>query len=87
MQQEVLREDDIERRETRLRQMIITEHSPFVGKTLQESGIRSEYGCMVVGLEEGKENLSSISPTRTFKCNDIIWIVGEQDDINRLLKA
>jgi len=87
VQQEVLREDDIERRETRLRQMIITESSPFIGKTLQESGIRSEYGCMVVGLEEGKENLSSISPTRTFKCNDIIWIVGEQDDINRLLKA
>ena len=87
VQQEVLREDDIERRETRLRQMIITESSPFIGKTLQESGIRSEYGCMVVGLEEGKENLSSISPTRTFKCNDIIWIVGEQEDINRLLKA
>ncbi len=87
LQQEVLSEDDIEHRETRLRQIIITEHSPFVGKTLQESGIRSEYGCMVVGLEEGKENLSSISPTRTFKCNDIIWIVGEQDDINRLLKA
>ena len=87
LQQEVLREDDIEHRETRLRQMIITESSPFIGKTLQESGIRSEYGCMVVGLEEGKENLSSISPTRTFKCNDIIWIVGEQDDINRLLKA
>ena len=87
VQQEVLREDDIEHRETRLRQMIITESSPFIGKTLQESGIRSEYGCMVVGLEEGKENLSSISPTRTFKCNDIIWIVGEQDDINRLLKA
>jgi len=83
----VLTEDDIERRETRLRQIIITERSPFIGKTLQESGIRSEYGCMVVGLEEGKENLSSISPTRTFKCNDIIWIVGEQDDINRLLKA
>ena len=87
VQQEVLTEDDIERRETRLRQIIITERSPFIGKTLQESGIRSEYGCMVVGLEEGKENLSSISPTRTFKCNDIIWIVGEQDDINRLLKA
>jgi len=87
VQKEVLSEDDIEHRETRLRQMIITEHSPFVGKTLQESGIRSEYGCMVVGLEEGKENLSSISPSRTFKCNDIIWIVGEQEDINRLLKA
>ena len=87
VQQEIFKEDDIEHRETRLRQIIITEHSPFVGKTLQESGIRSEYGCMVVGLEEGKENLSSISPTRTFKCNDIIWIVGEQEDINRLLKA
>ena len=87
LQQQVLSEENIEQREMKLRQIIITSRSPFVGKTLQESGIRSEYSCMVVGLEEGKENLSGVSPKHTFNEGDIIWIVGEQKDIDRLLNA
>ena len=76
---EVLGEDmELEKREMRLHQLIIGTDSPFVGKTLEESGIRSRYNCMVVGLEEGKENLSSISPQRRFREGDIIWIVGEE---------
>ena len=88
IQKDMVHEDEnIEQREMKLRQMIITERSPFVGKTLQESGIRSEYGCMVVGLEEGKENLSSVVPSRKFADGDILWIVGEEHDIERLLMA
>ena len=78
-------ETDIEQREMKLRQLIIGPDSPFVGKTLEESGIRSLYSCMVVGLEEGKENLSSVSPKRKFLEGDIIWVVGEQEALNALL--
>ena len=85
---ETVSEDlDIEKREMKLRQMIITDKSPFLGKTMQESGIRSHYGCMVVGLEEGKENLSSISPLHRFQDGDIIWVVGEQAALDMLLNA
>jgi len=84
---ELLGEDyDVESREMKLRQLIIGADSPFVGKTLEESGIRSLYSCMVVGLEEGKENLSSVSPKRRFEEGDIIWVVGEQESLNALLK-
>ena len=76
----------IENREMKLRQLIISNESPFVGKTLQESGIRSIYGCMVVGLEEGKENLSSFSATRKFQEGDIIWVVGEEESLKALFK-
>ena len=78
---------DLEKREMKLRQMIIGSDNPFIGKTLEESGIRSRYNCMVVGLEEGKENLSSVPPTRRFMEGDIIWIVGEQDDLDVLLRV
>ena len=85
---ETVSEDlDIEKREMKLRQMIITDKSPFLGKTMQESGIRSHYGCMVVGLEEGKENLSAISPLHRFQDGDIIWVVGEQAALDMLLNA
>ena len=36
-------------------------------------------------MEEGKENLSNVMPDYRFDEGDIIWIVGESDDIARLL--
>lgn len=88
IKREVLGDDiDFEKREMKLRQMVITGSSPFVGKTLEESGIRSQYSCMVVGLEEGKENLSQIHPKRKFQKGDIIWVVGEKESLEAILKA
>ena len=48
---------------------------------------RSIYSCMVVGLEEGKENLSAVNPKRRFEEGDILWIVGEQESLNSILNA
>jgi CPA2 family monovalent cation:H+ antiporter-2 len=86
LKEEVLGEDpNIEDREMKLRQLIIGSNSPFIGKTLEESGIRSIFSCMVVGLEEGKENLSRVSPKRRFEEGDIIWVVGEKESLDALL--
>lgn len=82
---EVFDEDtELEKRETKLRQIVITGTGPLVGKTLKESGIRADYNCMVVGLEEGKETLSQIAPTRRFKKGDVIWVVGEEEALQAL---
>jgi CPA2 family monovalent cation:H+ antiporter-2 len=40
---------------------------------------------MVVGLEEGKENLSIVNPKRRFQEGDIIWIVGEEDALKTII--
>ena len=77
---------ELEKREMKLRRMAISGNSPFVGKTMAECGIRHVYNCMVVGLEEGMENLSQVSPSYRFEKGDIIWVVGEVDDLNRLIK-
>ena len=76
---------ELEKREMKLRSMVITTKSQFVGKTLQESGIRDRYNCMVVGIEEGEENLSQVKPTYRFQRGDIIWVVGEVDDLEKLI--
>ena len=77
---------DIETKSMRLRQMVVTGGSPLVGVTLRESGIRSRYNCMVVGIEEGEENLSPVSPDRKFEKGDILWIVGEEHNLSQLLE-
>ena len=85
IESELLGQDvELEKREMKLRQLIIGADSPFVGKTLIESRIRDIYSCMVVGLEEGKESLSPYSPNRRFREGDIIWIVGEQESLDAL---
>ena len=82
---EVIGEDfDLENREMKLRQLIIGEGSPFIGKNLKDSGIRNLYSCMVIGMEEGNENLTPVSPNRLFEEGDIIWIVGEQESLDAL---
>ena len=77
---------DIEDKTMRLRQMVVTGGNPLLGVTLRDSGIRSRYNCMVVGIEEGEENLSQMSPDRTFEKGDIIWIVGEEKHLAQLLE-
>lgn len=80
-------DEEMEKREMRLRQLVIGNGSPFIGKTLIESGIRDLYSCMVVGLEEGKESLSQYRPNRRFQEGDIIWVVGEQEALDALMQA
>ena len=80
-------ESDLEMREMKLRQLVIGSDSPFIGKTLIESGIRDIYSCMVVGLEEGQESLSAYRPNRRFQEGDIIWVVGEQEALDALMKV
>jgi len=88
LENDIIKDDiKLENREMKLRQLVISVDSPFIGKTMAESGIRSLYGCMVVGIEEGKENLSPIHPTRHFREGDIIWVVGEEESLKALLNA
>lgn len=78
---------NIEKREMKLRQLVISRKGQFIGKTLSESGIRDTYGCMVVGMEEGEENLSILTPAHRFREEDTVWVVGEKDDLERLMEA
>lgn len=84
---EVVPDDpNIEQREMHLQKLRLSARSPLVGKSLKESGIREHYNCMLVGVEEGQENLTMINPTRKFQQGDTIWVVGEKESINELLK-
>ncbi len=87
IKEEVYGEDpEFEKREMNLRQIVITGSSPFIGKTLQESGIRGKYNCLVVGIEEGEENLSQIEPEYKFAKGDIIWVVGEEESLEAITR-
>lgn len=85
LKNELVPEDaEIEKREMHLRKLILDNQSPFIGKTLRESGIRDQFNCMVVGLEEGQQDLTILDPAHLFEEGDIIWVVGEAEDLRTL---
>ena len=76
---------DIEKHEMKLRSFTISKTNPFIGKNLKDSGIRDEYNCMVVGVDEGQKNLTLITPSRCLQAGDVLWVVGEEKDLERIL--
>ena len=85
MKAELQPEDtDIEKHEMKLRCFTVSKSSPFIGKTLRDSGIRDKYNCMVVGVDEGQKNLTLITPSRCLQAGDVLWVVGEQGDLDRI---
>ncbi|MBR4534925.1 MAG: cation:proton antiporter [Bacteroidaceae bacterium] len=74
--------------EMKLRRVLLEFGSPFVGKTIRDSGIRDDYRCLIVGIEaEGDQALHSPNPTQHLHVGDIIWVVGEEADLTRLEQA
>lgn len=87
-QHELVKEDvEIEKREMKLRQIVLTANSPFVGKSIQESGIRENYNCMVVGIEQGQQKLTLINPYATLAVDDVLWIVGEEKNLKKIVSS
>ena len=84
MRSSVVADEYAERREMKLRQLVINGSSPLLNVRLKDSGIGDHYHCMVVGLEEGKERLSPIPPSRKFQKGDVVWIVGEEENLQQL---
>lgn len=82
---EIIPEDtNIEQHEMILLRIVLSDNSPFVGKTLVKSGIRDEFNCMVVGMDEGQTHITSINPKQILERGDILWIVGERDNVKRV---
>lgn len=69
-----------------LRRIIVREGSSFIGVTLRDSGIRSDYHCMVVGFEDAQGNIVPATAERTILRGDAMWIVGEDNDVRKLMK-
>lgn len=68
-----------------LKQLTIDESSEFLGKTVRDSGIREKYHCLIAGLDRKGESIITINANEVLQKNDIVWVVGEYDDVHRLL--
>lgn len=73
-----------ETKEVNMEQFFISEGSGLIGRTILESGIRDNSGCLVIGIERDAHSIKNPPPTTVFEQNDIVWIVGEHEKVVRL---
>lgn len=74
-----------EQSEMNLKQFIIDANSIFLGKNIRQSGIREKYHCMIVGIERENGILMAPNVNIPFEEGDIIWIVGEKENVYQLI--
>ena len=81
--------NDSEQAEMKLRRLAIEEGSRFVGQTIQQSGIRQDYRCLIVGFEsdDDRNSLLAPDPQHPLAASDVIWVVGEDENLAALERA
>ena len=78
-------ENEIEKREMYMKQFVVDNQSPFLNTTIKDCGIRNLYRCLVVGVEKGNDNLLSPEANMVLEEGDVIWVVGEKEDLYYLV--
>lgn len=56
----------------------------WVGKSLQESGLREETGVIVIGLRRGQRFLTHLSADTVLQAGDVLIAIGTGEQIERL---
>ena len=70
--------------EVELDKFTIDHDSPFINKSIRESGIRTRTNGLVVGIERSGQRILNPESTIIFEEGDVVWIVGEKKLIDAI---
>jgi len=76
----------VNREDITLNKLIIDEHTDLRGRSIRESGIREIVKGLVVGIERNGERILNPDSTTIFEWDDVVWIVGERKQLQKLVK-
>ncbi|AXY75265.1 sodium:proton antiporter [Paraflavitalea soli] len=82
----VYEEAAVNREDITLNKLIIDEHTDLRGKSIRASGIRETVKGLVVGIERNGERILNPDSTTIFEWDDVVWIVGERKQLQKLVK-
>lgn len=71
----------------RLEELSLSESSPLAGKELKDSGIRENYGIMVLAIGRGKENIINPPPREMLQAGDLLILCGRAEGLASLEKV
>lgn len=86
MQSEVVSSDSDYKQKSSLSliQLRVESNSPLCDRTLVEMDLRSQYHCMVIGVETSDGEIQILHSNEPIKSGSLLWIVGEDADLSLL---
>ncbi|MBR5255650.1 MAG: cation:proton antiporter [Bacteroidales bacterium] len=82
-----LEDDRYHSGEMLLRCVPVTSTSPFLGLSIRDAGIREKWHCLVAGVEKVDGALRTPNTHIPFEEGDVLWIVGEKEDVERVMNG
>jgi CPA2 family monovalent cation:H+ antiporter-2 len=70
--------------EVKMRQFQIGPESRLIGETIRTSGIQEIYDCLIIGIERNETSIQDPHPDLVLEEGDIIWLIGEYDNILKI---
>jgi CPA2 family monovalent cation:H+ antiporter-2 len=77
-------ENLMEVKELVLKQFVLASNSMLVNHTIKDSNIRDFSVCLVVGIERNGVSIMNPTPDTIFNVHDILWVVGEEEQLVKL---
>ena len=67
-------------------EMLVAADAPFVGRTVQQAGLRRLPGAYIVEIERGEDRLVAVGPEQTLRAGDRLIFAGVVDAVVELQK-
>jgi len=64
-----------------LKALFLPVDHPAVGKNIRDSKLREDAQGLVVGIEREGRRMLNPDPTTVLEANDLVWLVGEVDNL------
>lgn len=58
---------------------------PQVGKAVRESGIKTDWSAILIGLERDLLPMPTPDPSLTLRAGDLLWVMGSREMAAKLL--
>jgi CPA2 family monovalent cation:H+ antiporter-2 len=87
LEQTDVTETDPETVHITLKNFTIAQNSRLCNKTIRESGIRERVKALIVGIERNGDRILNPESTFKFESGDIVWVVGNTNQIDDFLKT
>ncbi|MGH7965354.1 MAG: TrkA C-terminal domain-containing protein, partial [Candidatus Binatia bacterium] len=64
--------------------VVISDHSPFAGRTLAGLGLREELGVLIVGARRGAEQIANPGPDFQVQPADVLYLWGAPERVEEV---
>ena len=79
-------EEETDNREVTFTHVVVPGNSPLIGQTSSSLSIRNKNNCLIVGIERADGTFHQPDGQTCFEAHDVIWLVGEPDNIKQLIQ-